>query len=579
MLYIVKGENKKKDFIGEIFENRGISIEDSIKYLNTSSSDVNSFNNLENIDKAVDLLKKHLENDSNILFQVDSDVDGYTSSAVGWNYIREKYPNAKLNFVNHSGKQHGISVNFSEKLDTVYDLVIVPDAGTNDFEAHQILANKGIDVLVLDHHDAYGYSEYATVVNSQLSEKYTNKNLSGVGIVWQFIRAFENKFPTGIDVNYYLDLVGLGNIADMMSLTSFETKHLMSIGFKEINNPMFQGFVKKQDFSIKGVVNPMTVGWYIGPLINAMIRVGTQEEKNKMFEAFLEENKGKLVPSTKRGAKEGDTEELVEHVARLCTNARSKQNKAVEIGMAMIDKKIQDESLLDNKILIIAMEDGAIEPALIGLVANKIAGLYKKPTMIVRKLPNTEDYSGSIRNFNNSPLDDFRGSLEESGLVNWSRGHASAAGVSFPIVNLTKLNEHFNELLKNHDMSQKYYVDFIFDASDFGDRVALQECLSQVGMFNKKGLWGQDMEEPLIAVKNLPVSNNARLNKTTLKIEYAGIEAIKFRSSEEEVNSLSSQYGANNLTVIGRTLLNEWNGVSQLLIVDYTMESSEEYSF
>lgn len=578
MLYVLKGQNKKVDFLAEVFENRGIGAKESLDYLNTTDAVVNKSSNLENIGAAVKMVESHLQKDSRIVIIVDSDVDGYTSSAILWNFLKSVKPDIKMNYITHSGKQHGLSSDVFDVLEN-YDLVLVPDAGSNDFEQHSILSNKGIDVLVLDHHDAEEYSDYALVVNSQLSEEYTNKHLSGAGITWQFIREMNNMLSLGKDVDYYLDLVGLGNVADMMSLTSFETKHLMTKGFRSINNPFFQALVAKQDFSIKGVVNPMTVGWYIGPLINAMIRAGEQDEKNKMFEAMLEENRHVRIPSTKRGAKEGDTEGLGEHVARICTNVRTKQNKMVEKGMELIDSIIQEKGLLDNKILIIPMPEGGIQAELIGLVANKITNLYKKPTAIVR--PVGSDFGGSIRNFSNSPLDDFRGALEESGLINWARGHASAAGLSFPQENLDKLNEYFNTLLKEHDMSQKYYVDFVFDLSQEGEADKLYECLTRIGLFNKQGLWGQDMEEPLIAIKNVMVSNNMSMSKTTMKISYKGVEFIKFKVGLEETASLDAGFGAKKLTIIGRASLNEFGGrvTPQLMISDFELESSEEYYF
>jgi len=65
-------------------------------------------------------------------------------------------------------------------------LVIVPDAGSNDYEQHQVLRERGVDVLVIDHHEADKVSEDACVINNQLSAHYANKTLSGVGVVYKF---------------------------------------------------------------------------------------------------------------------------------------------------------------------------------------------------------------------------------------------------------------------------------------------------------------------------------------------------------------------------------------------------------
>ena len=92
-------------------------------------------------------------------------------------------------------------------------MVIIPDAGSNQYEEHKKLKENGIDVLVLDHHEASHYSEDAVVVNNQLSESYQNKTLSGVGVVYKFLQYFDSQIGTK-DADEALDLVALGMIAE-----------------------------------------------------------------------------------------------------------------------------------------------------------------------------------------------------------------------------------------------------------------------------------------------------------------------------------------------------------------------------
>ena len=102
---------------------------------------------------------------------------------------------------------------------------------SNDYEYHKLLQEKNIDVLVLDHHLAPKISDYAVIINNQLSN-YPNKELSGVGVTWQFCRYIDSM----LNINYaddFLDLVALGLDADMMSLRSFETRYLITKGFRK----------------------------------------------------------------------------------------------------------------------------------------------------------------------------------------------------------------------------------------------------------------------------------------------------------------------------------------------------------
>lgn len=109
----------------------------------------------------------------------------------------------------HDSKQHGLSdaMNWLSNRDNL-GLVVLPDSSSNDYEYHKQLQDAGIKVLVLDHHDADKISEYALIINNQLSD-YPNKDLSGAGVTWQFCRYLDKLFKSN-NAEQYRDLVALG---------------------------------------------------------------------------------------------------------------------------------------------------------------------------------------------------------------------------------------------------------------------------------------------------------------------------------------------------------------------------------
>lgn len=352
------------------------------------------------------------------------DADGMTSSAMLYNFIKKAYPNTNIDYAMHKGKMHGLSNDLYIKNDKTlhdYNLIILPDSSSNEYEQHYALRQLGIDILLLDHHTCpQGYSANACVINNQLSKNYTNKALSGAGVVWQFIRHYNNKYQLNIDVSYFLDLLTVGNISDVMDMSSLETKYLCSLGKHNLNNAGILALCKKQEFSMKGEFNPMSIGWYIGPLINAVLRVGTLEEKELLFKSLLDENKDVKIQSTKRGAKQGDLELLVDEAARISSNVRTRQNKLVDKGIDLIENLIEEQNLLENKLLLVEIDKNDIEPEIVGLVANKIASKHMIPTLILR---NVDGFlSGSGRNFENSPLEDMRGFLNNSNFMELAEG-------------------------------------------------------------------------------------------------------------------------------------------------------------
>ena len=126
MEYKIRGSNLKKDFLKEIFENRGISKEDIMKYLHPSFNNIQDWNALDNIEDACYLLKKHIDKNSKIGIIVDVDVDGTTSAATLWNFIKRIKPELKLEAIIHEKKLHGLTDDLYEDVyHNDYNLIVI----------------------------------------------------------------------------------------------------------------------------------------------------------------------------------------------------------------------------------------------------------------------------------------------------------------------------------------------------------------------------------------------------------------------------------------------------------------------
>lgn len=319
---------------------------------------------------------------------VDCDCDGYTSAAIFINYLHDLFPTYvenNLSYFVHDGKQHGLSDCLEQVKQTPnLGLVICPDSSSNDYQEHQDLYNNHTPVIVLDHHEAPKISEYAIIINNQLSD-YPNKNLSGAGVTWQFCRYLDSLMNTDY-ARTYRDLVALGNDADMMSLTSIETKHLISTGLAHPRNPFIVEMFHKNEYSLKGKLTPIGVAFYIAPFVNAMTRSGTIEEKLLLFESMLKHKAFTVLPSTKRGHTLGETETLVEQAVRVATNVKNRQTKAQEEFLEKIEQKIEKHNLLSHKVLLFLLEPGEVDKNIAGLVANKIMAKYQRPVCMLTKV-------------------------------------------------------------------------------------------------------------------------------------------------------------------------------------------------
>lgn len=558
MKFTLIGENDyENNPIETIFKNRGVY--DLNELLNVNEGHTVHHSLLVNIYAAVECLLKHIEKKSKIFIQVDSDCDGFCSSAILINYLTKKYPDIQIKWRLQDGKQHGIEF---EKVPDDVQLVIIPDAGTNQIEEHRKLKEKGIDVIVLDHHDSDTLSEYAIVVNNQLSPEYKNKHFSGAGIVYKFCKALDEKL--GIELaDEYLDLVSVGNIGDMMDLRELETRYYAKKGLEQISNPLIKEIVNKQDYSMGGIVNIHNVAFYVVPLINAAVRSATLEEKTRMMKSFLGFEEEVYY-------KRNDTyESLHVSVARSLTNIRNRQNKPKDKSIPIIEEHILINNMIEEKVLVIDVSD-ILDKSLTGLVANQIARKYRRPVLLLRK-KEKGILGGSARGFEEGEVKDFKEFLQISKLFNLCEGHGNAFGVEINEGNIHKLKEYISSNLKEEIEIDSFEVDFIIKGQNLTNQL-----VSKVGQYRDE--WGSVIREPKIAISSIEFSReNIQLygkKKNMLKMVYGGIEFVKPYFNEEKFDHLFKDGESFYINVLGKFKINEWNGYKkpQVMIDDFEIE-------
>ena len=573
--------NPNYSTLEQVLVNRKIPYNETHHYMNTSDADIadpTAFG--ENIEKGAKMLVSNIQQESNTLVICDCDCDGFTAAALLINYLNDSFPSFvqnNLKWYVHEGKQHGLSdcMDYINQKD--FKFIIVPDAGSNDYELHKELKDRGIDILVLDHHEAEYISEDACIINNQLSN-YPNKELSGVGVTWQFCRYLDRLLGTSY-ADYYIDLVALGNTGDMMSLTSIETKHLINKGFlpENIHNPYIYEMWQKNKFKLGEHITSIDAAFYIVPMINAVQRSGSIEEKELLFKSMLKTDAFEMIPSNKRGHKPGEEERLVDQAVRMSTNVKNRQTRTQDAGMELLEKKIEKEGLLKHKVLLFTLKDGQVDRNIAGLIANKLAAKYQRPCCVVTETDG--DYQGSARGYEISGLTNFKDVCEENG-VEWAQGHQNAFGVCIAADKLESFINNTDKALADISSEPVYYVDYIYTGGD----VNPQDILTIGGL---KELWGKDFNEAMIAIKDLKVSKDMvqvyRKTNNTLKITLPNkVNIMKFNATDEECEILENQTGAYiQMDVVGTCHINEFFGnvTPQIFIEEYEITGSGKYLF
>ena len=579
---LIKPINPDYSTIEQILTNRGIKREDVYHYLNTTDDDISSPLDLgeKSLNAAAQSIIQHIFSKDKTLVICDCDCDGFTSAALLINYLYDLFPTyveTGLKWFVHEDKQHGLEdvMDYINQKD--FKLVICPDASSNDYEYHKQLKAKGIDVIVLDHHLADATSEDAIVINNQLCG-YENKELSGVGVVYQFCRFIDSKMQSNFADNY-LDLVALGLTGDMMSLTSIETKHLINKGFEpeNIKNPYIYEMWQKNHFKLGDHITSIDAAFYIVPMVNAVQRSGTIEEKELLFKSMLKYEAFAEIASTKRGCK-GQTERLVDQAVRMSTNVKNRQTRAQDASMEYLENRIVKENMMDRKVLLFTLEPGKVDKNIAGLIANKISAKYQRPSCMLTKVGDV--YQGSARGYEMSGVTNFKDICDNTGCVNWTAGHQNAFGVSINVDKIDEFLEKTDAALANMTSEPVYYVDYIYNGAD----VNPQDILAISDLSN---LWGKDLDEAMVAVKDIKISKDLvtvyRKTSNTLKITLPNkVSLMKFNATDEECEMLENQTGAYiQMEIVGKCHKNEWLGniTPQIFIEDWEVTGQGKYLF
>lgn len=567
---LIKGStNNTSNPLETVLLNRGV--ENYKKYLNLSENDIEPYEHLDNIDEAVECFAKHFEYGSPIGILVDTDTDGVCSATIMAKYIlsmRHDYPVHMI--VHQKNKAHGLeSQDF--KIPNGVRLMIVPDSSSNDIDDCQKLIDTGVDVIVLDHHEKSDTRKFPGIlINNQTSSNYYNKAASGTHVTWDFLRALDEHYWNDY-ASQFVDLVALANIADVMNIKSESTRAAINIGLQNISNKMFEELVRSQDFSMKGRTNPHTIAFCIAPMINAFLRLATFEERELLVRAFCEDESGTF-EYTKRGASFPTQENIYEHMARLMTSYRGKQNRSRDKSVKLLlDKALEH----DNDKVVIMDATSEIDQSLTGLVAIRISEAINKPVLLVRK--HNDELAGSGRAFNNCPITDFRALTEQCPYITFAQGHNAAFGTSLLAKNLENVRNWFNEKLESVSMDKVYAVDFILDVDDID--VGFIRTIDQY-----QDLWGQGLAEPLVAIENIV------LKRSDVHVQGKNFDSIAFTVNDikyvlfklPETDSLlewASAWEDDNseivLNVVVKVSLNEYQGVytPQCMIEEYTIQN------
>lgn len=525
----------KNKFIQEYL--KALGVEDINLYLNPDSSCLDDVKSYPNMEKAANLLFNAVTDKYKIGLLVDVDCDGMCSATIIRTFLNTYYDIDPVIYI-RQGKAHGLRASASEdiveqiKADGI-QLMIIPDAGTNDApECHDLKAH-GCDTLILDHHKVEINNSDAVIVNHHLGNGL-NTALSGTGVTAKFIQYYCEYYH--VDAPYMDDLVAMSIFSDSCSLIPLENRCYADIGMNHVENEMIKAMLPLAN---RYGVNPTGYSWAMIPLINAICRQEKIDDKRRLFDAM---------------SGHGDIDEAI----KMCKSAHRLQADEVKQIMEEIEPTLD----LNHKVAV-----GYAKPQdanLIGLVANKFMSKYRKPIILLRPM-NTTTWSGSFRS--PAPLNEI---INNSGYGR-ALGHDFAAGVYVKKADLSKLIDYLDTI--DFPDEPEIEVTACFDASDVNVKMC-QMCE------DNKELYGTGVPEPTFFFQGIIYPENVQMFKkrtTTIKVTLDGMDFLMFMANQDQIDDFTFS-GPKLVNIVATLSTNTWNNVTskQGKIKNYSLEKVKE---
>ena len=459
---------------------------------------------MHDMQKAVDRINEAIENEEKILVYGDYDADGITSTVLLVETLISMGANVSSYIPNRFEEGYGPNKEaFTKIIDSGITLIITVDNGIAGVEEVDLANELGCDVIVTDHHKIQDTipNAYAIIHPEHPEGNYPFKKLAGVGVAFKLAHALLEIFP-----DFLLDLVAIGTIADMVSITD-ENRIFVKQGLELINEDPRIGLKMLLELSgIDTKIDEQTVGFYIAPKLNSIGRM----DSAKLGLTFLMAEE----PVTARA--------LAEQIEQY--NIQRKQITE-DIVKDVISKIENSEKKQKNVIMV----SGEYHEGVLGIVASNIVEKYQKPVFIMNEKEGV--LKGSARSIFDFNI--YVAMNKISDLFLAFGGHTLAAGFSFEKSNFEKIEEfldnEFEEFKQNNDLKANKNIDIVTSLEDIS-----YQFLNSLDALKP---YGMDFEKPTVLIENAMVLNKAYFGsekqylRLTIADEVGNLDCITFKDS------------------------------------------------
>ncbi len=417
--------------LASILCQRGVCTFDEAKaFFRPSLSDLHDPFLMKDMDRAVDRLNVALHRSEKILVYGDYDVDGTTSVALMYSFLRQYTHQIEFYIPDRYKEGYGVSTQgIDYAAEQGFKLIISLDCGIKSADKVAYASSLGIDFIICDHHlpDDDIPQAVAVLDPKRVDCPYPYKELSGCGVGFKLIQAFCIQNDIELDAAYqFLDLLVVSIAADIVPITG-ENRVLAHFGLRLINEqqPMRPGLEALKDLAgITGEMDITSIVFGFAPRINAAGRMGDAKRSVSMLLAQTKEQAFQMADIINETNKE----------------RRSQDSNITKEALQMIE---EDEFLRTASSTVLYKENW--HKGVIGIVASRCIEKYYRPTIILTQSNGKASGSArSVHGFNvHSAIESCADLLEQYG------GHMYAAGLTLPVENIPAFRERFEQFVTN----------------------------------------------------------------------------------------------------------------------------------
>ena len=483
--------------------------------------------------RAVDRINEAIDNEEKILVYGDYDADGITSTVLLVETLISMGANVSSYIPNRFEEGYGPNKEaFTKIINSGITLIITVDNGIAGVEEIDLANELGCDVIITDHHKIQDTipNAYAIIHPEHPEGDYPFKKLAGVGVAFKLAHALLEIFP-----DFLLDLVAIGTIADMVSITD-ENRIFVKQGLELINEDPRIGL--KMLLELSGTdtkIDEQTIGFYIAPKLNSIGRM----DSAKLGLTFLMAEDPVAAKS------------LAEQIEQY--NIQRKQ--VTEDIVKDVISKIENSNKKEKNIIMVS---GEYHEGVLGIVASNIVEKYQKPVFIMNEKEGI--LKGSARSIFDFNI--YVAMNKISDLFIAFGGHTLAAGFSFDASNFDKIEEfldnEFEEFKKHNELKSNKKIDIVTSLEDIS-----YQFLNSLDVLKP---YGMDFEKPSVLIENAMVLNKTYFGsekqylRLTIADEVGNLECISFKDI-----SVFNKVEKNDIIDLLCTLdKNNFNGRSKL---------------